>query len=206
MKKENQEAEKKEKSASYYQLHTDAVDDLIGATQENTPRYSKKELEKYRSVRKKWRLPDGLKAVLIKFWFYGAVCFFVFMGLGMYLGNQWDLFFVAAIVMGMVTDLLINHFLRFTEKLPGGNRRWMMVSRRGTVGFILNLAYAFLLLFLVITAYGAVNALLSALSGGQMVLRVEPLGFGLAVVGADMLCIGVKRMLMKIVADARKKA
>ena len=67
MKKENQEAEKKEKSASYYQLHTDAVDDLIGATQENTPRYSKKELEKYRSGRKKWRLPDGLKAVLIKF-------------------------------------------------------------------------------------------------------------------------------------------
>ena len=205
MKKDTQ-IPRDEKASSYYDLHTGAVDDLVSAKPENTPRYAKAELEKYRSHRFKWRVPEGLKAVLIKWWFYGAVCFFVFMGLGMYLGNQWDLFFVAAIVMGMVTDLLINHFLRFTEKLPGGNRRWMMVSRRGTVGFILNLAYAFLLLFLVITAYGAVNALLSALSGGQMVLGVEPLGFGLAVVGADMLCIGVKRMLMKIVADARKKA
>lgn len=205
MKEEKKEAINQEKPASYYQLHTDAVDALVGATRENTPKYSKAELEKYRSGGKKWRLPEPLKALMIKFWFYGAVCFFVFMGLGMYLGNQWDLFFVAAIVMGMVNDLLINHFLRFTEKLPGGNQRWMMVTKRGMTGFILNLAYAFLLLFLVITAYGMVNGLLSSVSRGQRVLGVEPLGFGLAAMGADMLCIGGKRLMMKIVADARKK-
>lgn len=203
MNKEKREAGKTAKPASYYQLHTGAVEELVTASRENTHRYSKAELEKYRSGKRKWHLPEALKALLIKYWFYGAICFFVLMGLGMYLPNQWDMLFVMAIVMGMVTDLIVNRFLRFTEKLPGGNARWMMVTRRGMAGLLMNLAYAFLLVFLIVTAYGLVNSLLSAVLG--TVLGVEPLGFGLAAVGADMLCVGIKRMLMKIVADARQK-
>lgn len=203
MSKERKEAVKTENAASYYQLHTGAVEKLVTASKENTPRYSKAELEKYRSGRRKWHLPEALKALLIKYWFYGAICFFVLMGLGMYLPNQWDMLFVMAVVMGMATDLIINRFLRFTEKLPGGNARWMMVTRRGMAGFLMNLAYAFLLVFLIVTVYGLLNSLLAAALG--TVLGVEPLGFGLAALGADMLCIGIKRMLMKIVADAREK-
>lgn len=203
MKKE--EAKKKSNAAAYYQLHTDAVDDLVNASAENTPKYSKAELEKYRSGKKKWHLPEALKAVLIKFWFYGAVCFFVFMGLGMYLGNQWDLLFVAAIVMGMVTDLLINHFLRFTEKMPGGSKRWMMVTRRGAVGLGFNIMYAFVIMFLVVTAYSVINTVITSVLGAKSILGVEPLLFGLLAMGADMLCIGIKRTLIKIVEEAKTK-
>lgn len=183
----------------YYDLHTEAVDSLVSATKENTPRYSKAELEKYRSGKgKKLRLPEALKAVLIKAWFYGAVCFFVFMGLGLYVPGQIDLLFIAGIVLGMVTDLLINRFLRFTEKLPGGMAQWMMVTRRGATGLFLNILYGFLLLALTVTGY----ALLSMLLG--ITVGVEPLLFGAMTMGADMLCIAVKRTLMKIVADARR--
>lgn len=183
----------------YYDLHTEAVDSLVSATKENTPRYSQAELEKYRSGKgKKLRLPEALKAVLIKAWFYGAVCFFVFMGLGLYVPGQIDLLFIAGIVLGMVTDLLINRFLRFTEKLPGGMAQWMMVTRRGATGLFLNILYGFLLLALTVTGY----ALLSMLLG--ITVGVEPLLFGAMTMGADMLCIAVKRTLMKIVADARR--
>ncbi|MBE5775885.1 MAG: hypothetical protein E7326_00075 [Clostridiales bacterium] len=190
----------------YYRLHTDAVETLVGATEENTPVYSRAELEKYRSGKKKKRMPDALKAVLIKWWFYGAVCFFVFWGLGLYVQARLDLYFIAAVVLGMATDLLINHFLRFTEKLPGGSARWMMVTRRGAIGFFLNLLYGFLLLFLVITAYSAVNALLAyVFAGNAPVLGVEPVLFGLTCMGADMLCILFKRTLLHVVRDAGKK-
>ena len=189
-------------SASYYKLHTQAVEDLVGANEENTPRYSKEELEKYRSGHRKWRFPEPLKVFLIKWWFYGAVCFFVFMGMGLYVADQLDLYFVAAVMMGMVGDLLINRFLRFTEKLPGGNAAYMMVTLRGATGFFLNILYAALLLFLVVTMYGAVNAALGALGG---YLGVEPILFGVFTVAADMLCLAFKRMGMKIVADARRK-
>ena len=201
--------EKQPKEASYYQLHTDAVEDLVNATKENTPRYSQEELNKYRSGKTKWRFPQWLKVLGIKTWFYGAVCFFVFWGMGMYLVDQWDLYFVAAIVLGMVTDLLINHFLRFTEKLPGGNQRWIMVTKRGTAGFFMNLLYGFVLLFLVITLYQAVNTVIFTFYHGSEsapLLHVEPIGFGLAVMGADTLCVTIRNTLKKIVADAKKAA
>ena len=201
--------DKQPHEASYYQLHTDAVEDLVSATKENTPRYSEEELNKYRSGKAKRKFPQWLKVLGIKTWFYGAVCFFVFWGLGMYLADQWDLYFVAGIVLGMVTDLLINHFLRFTEQLPGGSKKWIMVTKRGTAGFFMNLLYGFVLLFLVVTVYQAINTVIFTLHGGSEgapLLTVEPLGFGLAAMGADMLCVTIRNTLKKIVADAKKAA
>ena len=195
------------KDASYYRLHTDAVEDLVTATKENTPRYSEEELNRYRSGKKRWKFPQGLKASLIKFWFYGAVCYFVFWGLGLYLVGL-DLYFVAGIVLGMVTDLLINHFLRFTEQLPGGSKKWILVTRRGTAGFFMNLLYGFLLMFLIVTAYNMINTGIVAIFGsdGAPLLHVEPLGFGLIAMGADMLCVTIRNTLRRIVDDAKKKA
>lgn len=205
MKKQANKPETKE--ASYYQLHTGAVEDLVTANKENTPKYSEEELNRYRSGKSKRKFPQGLKVVLIKFWFYGAVCFFVFWGLGLYLSGL-DLQFVGAIVLGMVTDLLINHFLRFTEKLPGGSKRWMLVTRRGTAGFFMNLLYGFLLMFLIVTAYNMINTAIVALFGSENapLLHVEPLGFGLIAMGADLLCVTIRNTLRKIVEDAKRKA
>ena len=114
-KKTEKQTEKNQ--ADYYRLHTEAADRLVNTTSENTPHYSREELNRYRGGKKRWRFPEPLKVLLIKFWFYGAVCFFVFMGLGTYVQNQWDMLFIGAVALGMVTDLLINHFLRFTEKM-----------------------------------------------------------------------------------------
>ena len=205
MKKQANKPETRE--ASYYQLHTGAVEDLVTANKENTPKYSEEELNRYRSGKSKRKFPQGLKVVLIKFWFYGAVCFFVFWGLGLYLSGL-DLQFVGAIVLGMVTDLLINHFLRFTEKLPGGSKRWMLVTRRGTAGFFMNLLYGFLLMFLIVTAYNMINTAIVALFGSENapLLHVEPLGFGLIAMGADLLCVTIRNTLRKIVEDAKRTA
>ena len=205
MKKQTGKAENKE--ASYYQLHTGAVEDLVTATKDNTPRYSEEELNRYRSGKKRWKFPQGPKASLIKFWFYGAVCYFVFWGLGLYVGGL-DLYFVAGIVLGMVTDLLINHFLRFTEQLPGGSKKWMMVTRRGTAGFFLNMLYGFLLIFLVITAYNVINTVIVSIFGSENapLLHVEPLCFGLITMGADMLCVAIRNTFLKMVEDAKRRA
>ena len=104
----------------------------------------------------------------------------------------------------MVTDLLLRHFLRFTESLPGGADRWMMVTRKGTVGFFLNLLYGFVVVFLVITAYSTINMALAAVSGGQNArfLGVEPLLYGLVATGADQLCISLKQLFQRILRDA----
>ena len=63
-------------TSEYCKLHTDAVDDLVNADEDNSPEVSEEELNKYRSG-PKFRIPDWLKALLIKAWFAGSVCFFI---------------------------------------------------------------------------------------------------------------------------------
>ena len=119
-----------------------------------------------------------LKVSLVKAWFYGSVCFFFLWGLGGYLADALDLFFVTAIALGMVTDLLINTLLKYYAETDGANDRWMMVPRRGVAGFFLNILYAFLVLGLVDLVYNVIN----------------------------LAILSVKHLLGRIVADARAKA
>lgn len=192
--------------SSYYRLHTSAVEDLVNATAENTPKYSREELEKYTSGRSRVKLSARVKVVLIKAWFYGAVCYFVFWGMGLYIPAQLDLFVIAAIIMGMVTDLLINTLLRFMEKREGESRAYIMVAKRGAAGFLLNLLYGGALMFLVITAYTAINMCLKMIDGtGALFLGVGPVGFGVLAAAADTLLIACRQTLGRIISDAKRR-
>ena len=192
-------------ASEYYKLNTKAVDDLVSADESNSPEVSEEELRKYRS-RRGLRLGDTLKALLLKFWFNGAVCFFFFWGLGAYLADFLDQFVVLGIAMGVITDLLVNNIFRFYEKAPGANDRWMMFPRRSFAAFFLNILYAFLVLFLVYTLYNVINGVIVRFTGAadSVPLGVEPILFGLFYLAADLLLLGMKRLFLRIVDDAKK--
>ena len=194
-------------TSEYYRLKTKAVEDLVTADESNSPVVSEAELNKYRGRLRK-KLPQWLKVSLIKAWFYGSVCFFFLWGLGGYVADQLDLFFITAIALGMVTDLLINTLLKYYAETDGANDRWMMIPRRGVAGFFLNILYAFLVLGLVDMVYTAVNiAILSLAHQTDTVpLGVEPILFGLLYMGIDAGFIALKHLLGSIVSDARRKA
>ena len=194
-------------TSEYYRLKTKAVEDLVTADESNSPPVSEEELNKYRARRRK-KLPQWLKVSLIKAWFYGSVCFFFLWGLGGYMADSLDLFFVTAIALGMVTDLLINTLLKYYAATDGANDWWMMVPRRGVAGFFLNILYAFVVLGLVDMVYNVVNvAILSVTHAADTVpLGVEPILFGLLYMGVDTGLIALKHLLGRIVSDARQKA
>lgn len=196
-----------EKRSDNYQLKSQAVEELVEAMHDDAPQYSKEELEKYRSKRG-IKIPDWLKILLIKAWFAGMVCFFMIWGLGTYLGAMLDLLVVVGVTMGMVTDLLVNSILRFMEKYPGQNDKWMLFPKKTKLGsFFLNIVYSMVLIYCVYFVYTAINAVLAAAAGDPelVVLGVEPILFGLLCMGFDMLFIGIKRMFRSILQDARDK-
>ena len=106
-------------TADYYKLHTKAVSDLVNADESNSPVVSREELDRYRSGLK-LRLSDWVKAILIKMWFAGSVCFFIFWGLSSYVPARLDLLLVFAVALGVVTDILTNNILRYYAKSIGG--------------------------------------------------------------------------------------
>lgn len=195
-----------ENKHSNYELKSDAVEKLLDAQNGEAEVYSQEKLNKYR--RKKWAIPEWLKVIFIKAWFAGAVCFFILWGLGVYLPSQMDMLFATGAVLGMVTDLLTNNVLRFLEKTPGANDRWLLCARKGMAGFGMNLLLSYVILFLVYYTYNVINYVIISITGatGTVPLGVEPVMFGLLCMGYEMLLIGMKRMLQGIIRDAKNAA
>ena len=190
--------------SDYYKLNTKAVDDLVGANQENSPVVPKEELEKYRSA-SGIHLPRWLKAVLLKAWFAGAACFFIFWGLGLYLTNLLDMMLVFGLVLGLVTDLLVNNIFRFAAQVPGENDSWMMFPQKGMGSFFLNILYGYLLLFCVYCLYQGINEVITGFTGqvDSVPVGVEPILFGLFYMGFDLLFLGLKHLAKNILSDAK---
>ena len=198
--------EEQRTAAEYYQLKTKAVEDLVTADKSNSPPVSEAELRKYRSG-PKIRLRDWVKAVLIKWWFAGAVCFFFFWGLGMLIPSMENQLIILGVGLGMVTDLLTNNIFRYYAKKPGANDRWIMVRRKGVPGLALNLVYAFALLGLVVMSYQVINGIAVSITGAKdtVPVGVEPILFGLLTMGWDMALLGARRVMKRVVDDAKKQ-
>ncbi len=204
-KNKKEPAEEKKSLAEYYQLNTRAVDDLVNANAENSPKVSEEELRKYRSG-PKIRLSDAAKAILLKTWFGGMVCFFFFWGLGMYVSDQADQLLILGLGFGFVTDLFTNNIFRFYAKVPGANDRWMMFPKKRFLSLPLNVLYAFVILFCVVTTYNALNALLVVLTDAKdtVPLGVEPILFGVFSMAWDMLFLFMKKTAKRVIADAKQ--
>ncbi len=193
-----------ESTQKNYDLNSEAVEALLT---EDAPEYSQEELMRYRR-KTGFRIPDVLKVLFLKFWFYGAVCYFIYWGLAMYIPGWLEMMFVLCTATGMVTDVLLNSVLRFMEKLPGENSKWMVFPQKGFKGFVLNVLYGFLLIFCVYNLYDGINRALNVMTGETDIiyLAVEPLMFGLFCIGFDMLFVAIKRLLCRIIEDAKQSA
>ena len=200
--KSGQEPERE--ATEYYKLKTEAVENLVTADSTNSPKVPEEELRKYRR-NSNIQVPNTVKVLFVKFWFAGAVCYFVIWGLGLYLGSVLDLLVVAAVVMGFVTDLLANNVLRFMEETPGVNEKWIMVRKRRYVSLILNLLYAGVLMTLVYLFYEYVNIAITTATGDResVPVGVEPLLFGLLYMGFDLALVGIRNLIKKIITGAK---
>ncbi len=196
----------KETIENYYDLKTDAVDRLVNAEKKT---YKKTKTDPGKEYRSSWidKIPTWILALFVKFWFAGAVCFFIFWGLGLYISDLLDMIVVLGIVLGMVTDLLVNNVFRFFETYKGQNSKWMMFPQKKYWTFLTNIPYAMLVLFCVIEIYEAINGIANALGGttGIIVLGVEPVMFGLFYMMVDMCFITIKNTSIRIYQDAKQK-
>ncbi len=195
----------KTRAENNYELKSDAVDALVNADSEETPEYSKEELNKYRS-KSRIHVSQTVKILFIKAWFAGAVCFFFLWGLGTYISSLIDMLFILGVVLGIVTDLLVNNVIRFIEKTPGENDVWLMFPKKGMGSFFLNLIYSMVIILCVFFLYNGINYVITALTGNTdtVPLGVEPILFGVFCMAFDMLFVGIKLFVKNILSDAKQ--
>ena len=192
-------------AAEYYKLNTKAVEDLVTADEENSPPVPAAELRKYRSG-PKIKLSDWVKAILIKLWIAGMICYFCIWGISTIAINPWDQLLVIGITLGLATNLMTNNIYRFIAKTPGAYDRWMMFPGKKLYFLPLDVVYAILLTACTIMTYNGINLL--AAGGSEQAgaaIGVEPILFGIFVTAWDLLFLGCKRLGGRILADAKQK-
>ena len=196
-----------DRQADYYKLNTKAIDDLVNADESNSPEVSPEELRKYQSG-PKLKIADWVKVLFIKAWFPGSVCFFFFWGLGNMVADMLDMMFITGIALGVVSDMLTNNVLRYLERTPGANSRYMMFPKKGYITFPLNILYAYVVLFMVYMVYNVINLAIVKITGvtNTVPLGVEPILFGVFYLCCDMILIQGKLLLLDIVKSAKEKA
>ena len=190
--------------SSYYHLNIQAVEDLAGANEENSPPVSKAELKKYRSV-PQVKLADWFKALLLKWWAGGMICYFFVWGLSTFAMNPWDHLAVLGLALGLVTNLIVNNIYRFIARVSGAYDRWMMFPGKQLWNFPLDLLYGMLLVFCTVQSYNTLNLLFSDPAAASPALGVEPILFGALITLWDLLFLGMKRLGKRIWADARRQ-
>ena len=212
----------------FYDLRLDKIDELVAALREEdtgseplsmniadctgestenmSPRQKQREFDPYK-VDKFSRIPAWIKALFVKFWFAGAVCYFIMMGLK--IGNDLDRLVLVGAVMGLIVDVLVNPLFRYMESDRREYNAYMMFPFpfKAFWTFFTNLIYYIIVIACVNFCYLGLNELINLIKGTEQVIHVgvEPLLFGVLTVACDMLFIGIKNAVVLLIKKLKNK-
>lgn len=209
----------------YYDLKVDKVDELVAILkgeevegevskniseitgEEYTSRRGKqKEFDPYK-IDKFSHIPIWVKALFIKWWFSGVVCYFIMMGIR--LSDGLDSLVLSGLVLGLIVDILVNPLFRYMESDRKEYNAYMMFPFpfKAFWTFFANLIYYVIVLTGVNFIYAGFNELINTMSGTEMkiYLGVEPLLFGFFAVLVDMAFIGIKDGIVYLVKRQKNK-
>ena len=225
MAKKNKKKDRETTIENYYDLKTDKIDELVAALKGeddeeknssidysinfNTGVYDPKNVTR-RGKEKQFdpyktdflgKIPAWVKALFVKWWFAGAVCYFIVWGIN--LGAPIDSIVLTGAVLGIVVDVLVNPLFRYMETDRKEYNAYMMFPfpfKQFWTFFTNIIYYVIVLVVMYYSFYFFVNDVI--FNGGQM-LTVEPLLFGVFCVIIDMVFIGIKDGIVALVRHGR---
>lgn len=155
------------------------------------------------------RIPVWIKALFIKWWFAGCVCYFVMMGLSLYFAAD-DLFLLSGAILGLLADFIINPIFRMLEsdKKEFNNYTMFPFPIKAFWTLFANVIYYIVVMYSVTYMYVGLEELINLISGAQgevINVGVEPLLFATFCVAIDMAFIGIKDGIVYGVKKAKRK-
>lgn len=206
---------------NYYKLKVKETDDLVaalkgdGATEEpittniaeitgeaegNGSKKSK-EFDPYKRDKLAF-IPTWIKALFIKWWFAGAVCYFIVFGFGNSMTSL-DNLALTGVVLGLIVDVLVNPIFRMMESDRKEYNAYMMFPFpfKAFWTIITNIVYYLAVVYLVGLIYGAIGTYLFPETNN---FGVEPLLFATFTLIVDMAFIGIKDLIVYLVKRAKR--
>lgn len=147
------------------------------------------------------RIPYVIKALFIKYWFFGAAYFFINMGLGNYVESSWALTIINGLFLGICYDFMIFPIFKIMDTYKEESQDYILFRNRKFYSIIINIAYGVVLSVITFTICSCFTLLIGKVQEGTWWFR-EPLSYALVnlIVDTVLLTIkyGVKCLIKKI--------
>jgi len=139
------------------------------------------------------KLPMWVTALLLKYWYFGACCFFLGFGLG--LQGYWFAL-AAGIGGGAFYDILVRHILLAIDSKNEAKYHIMCASKK-YYSFPVNIIYNIALFYTGVTLVALIHA------AGLKNFGNEPFSLGLVMVVVDIMFLLIKWGVMTIVSHVQ---
>lgn len=230
MAKKNKKNEKDSSIENYYDLKIDKIDELVealksegntsseeeismdiaectGSEEDTTTKLGKrKKFDPYKAD-KLSRIPTWVKALFIKFWFAGLVCFFILFGIKF--ADILDTVIITGVVFGIIVDLMVNPIFGYLESDKKEYNPYIMFPFpfKAYWTFFTNIIYYLGVMLCVYFSYSGLNWLINVIKSTKDIvyIGVEPLLFGALSLVIDMAFIGIKDLIVFLVNRAKRK-
>ncbi len=147
-------------------------------------------------------IPAPIKAIVLKMWFAGAVYYFIGLGIAsLNTVSQLDLVLVLGIVLGMVTDIMVNGIFRFMRTDRNDYAPYMVFGDRKLRNFFLNILYNIGLSIAIAYTYNTINIIAMNVGWseeGAVWLMAEPILYGLFYLMYDFMVLGIIALVRKM--------
>ena len=140
------------------------------------------------------KVPYSIKAILIKYWFYGTVIFFSLMGfVGIY-GETAAL--VGGLIAGALFDIACYNILEMMDHDNNKAKYYMMFKSKKIYSVFINVVYQVVVFFI---AYIVITAIVSTYKEGSSSMFLgEPLSIALVLTAIDAIFLLIKNVLVKL--------
>lgn len=154
------------------------------------------------------KIPYWIKAIIIKWWFFGMIYFFFVMGLAGLIGEDSYVWYIQVVVIcfaiGVCTDIFTNNILEVVETRPNQSKWWLMIHGHKFIGFLVNVAYGIVIGLAASFICAWFTSLIDApnIEAGiadRTYWFREPCSFALVALAVDMLCIGIKDLIVYLI-------
>lgn len=158
------------------------------------------EIDSYRKTSFFEKIPFIVKALLLKWWIYGVICFFVLMGLGQLGVRDYIAVIVCGLLGGIVLDLVYGNLCLLMDD-DEENINWVMIYKSKKVySLILNIVFALIVFFITSWICNAFVILWKNwLNDDSFFLFQEPCTQAIILLIIDQIIISIKQGILKLI-------
>lgn len=145
------------------------------------------------------RIPPIVKNLFIKWWFAGALFYFIGLGIPVKkIGGYLGLIIAIGLAMGLATDLLVYRFFDLINDDKGSMDRYMLTVKRTWYSIFINTIYSLIIAVIVAFLYGVINLIINTVnnySPTTQTFLAEPILFGVFYALIDLLILTIRNLI-----------